>query len=352
MIRRLRLFFSSIILTVVLAVLICLVSVLGSLLTIENQGLMQFLDHNVLLYGLARLGGRAEVYWIYALIALIFLFAVNTTVCTLDKVIAILKRGAPRRSLIPHVVHAGFLIALTGHLLGSIAGFRTSANVVFKGEALPISEAPGLSVRLDDFEAHENTYGARDFLRARVSILEKGRQVRQGEIRLNHPLIYRGIAFYYNDDGAAPTGIRVSWKGSERRLLFEDETPPEEGSGLKITGFYPDFARDSTGRPYSRSRRFVNPYVRLEANGSEAFLPIGEQGDGVEIGGAKARFTGFVVSPYVVLAINKDPGIYLVVGGSALLLLGMILLLIYGRDKTELIRPSRFNERAAEGRGT
>ncbi len=349
MTKKLRAFFSSLILTIVLIVLICLVSVAGSLVTIKNPAMMRYLDHRVLFQGLSDLSGRPEVYWIFALIFLIFLFAINTFVCTLEKVAAIISRGAPRRSLIPQVVHVGFLIALTGHLLGSVAGFKTSGNVLFKGEPAPLAHEKGLSVRLDDFSTRENAFGQRDYLQASVTLLKDGKEVKSGGISPNHPLIYRGVAFYYNDDGMAPRGIKVLWKGSVRELALEDAPSEREANDLRITGFYPDFARDSAGRPYSQSDRFVNPYVRLTTSGEEAFLPIGQEGASVTINGGEARFTGFVVSPYVVLTINKDPGIYLVIAGSSMLLLGMVLLLVFGRGKAELIRPSRISHMAVPG---
>ncbi len=351
MIRKLRLFFSSIILTVVLAILICVVSIAGSLITIKYPGIMQYLDHRVLVYGLAELSGRPEVYWIFALVTLIFFFAINTVVCTIEKIAAIMARGAPKRSLIPQVVHVGFLIALLGHLVGSVAGFKTSDNVVFRGQALPVPHARGLSVRLDDLETRQNPSGYRDFLRVDVTLLKDGVEVRRGAISLNHPLIYRGMAFYYNDDGAAPSGIKVFWKGRVRKLSFEEKSDDEDSGELRVTGFYPDFAVDSEGRAYSRSERFVNPYVGLSAGGNEAFLSIARPGTSVVIQGEEARFTGFAVTPYVVLSINRDPGIWLVIAGSGVLLLGMVLLLVFGRDKTELIRPSRLGARAPEGTG-
>jgi len=211
-------------------------------------------------------------------------------------------------------------------------------------------ETKNVSVRLDGLETRQTPSGYRDFLRVDVTLLKDGEEVRRGAISLNHPLIYRGMAFYYNDDGAAPSGIRVFWKGRIRELSFEEKSE-EESAGLRVTGFYPDFALDSAGRAYSRSERFVNPYVGLSAGGAEAFLSIARAGSSVVIQGEEARFTGFAVSPYVVLSINRDPGIWLVIAGSGVLLLGMVLLLVFGRDKTELIRPSRLGARATEGTG-
>jgi len=338
-------FFSSIILTVALASLICIVSVAGSIITIRNPEVMGYLDHTVLIYGLTELSGRAELYWIIALIFLISLFALNTFVCTLEKITAIVKKKAPLHRLLPHIVHIGFLIALTGHLIGSISGFKSSGNVIFKDELTPVAAVKNLSVRLENFTAKNNRYGYRDYMKTTISIFSDGEKILTGDISVNHPLIYKGIAFYHNDDGKAPAGIRVRRDGVIEELSFNGDNTSGKKNALQVTGLYPDFALDKRGRPFSRSESFVNPYVRLTMGEESAFLNINGQGHAVSIKGERIEYAGFRLRPYVVLSINKDPGIWLVIFGSIILLLGMVLLLIFGRDKAELIRPTPLNQR-------
>lgn len=344
--KKLRGFFSSLILTVVLAILICLVAAVGSIITIRNPAIMSYLDHKVLIYGLGELSGRPEIYWIILLTALIALFAINTFVCTLEKISAIVKNHLPWQKLLPQVVHIGFLIALVGHLAGSVAGFKSTGNVIFNGEATPVAAVKGLSVRLDDFTASNDELGYRDFMKTTVTLFRGDEKILTGDISINHPLIYKGIAFYYNDDGKTPTGIKILREGVMEELSFEGRPASAKAGALKITGFYPDFAIDSGGSPISRSDRFINPYVRLTMKGDSAFLSIQDQGSSVSLRDETIRFAGFSLRPYVVLTINKDPGIWLVISGSLILLAGMILLLIFGGDKRELIRPARLNKGA------
>lgn len=333
-------------LTVVLALLICIVAVAGSLITIQNPSVMSYLDRKVLVYGLLEQSGRYQVYWIFLLIALIALFAINTFVCTVDKVYSIIKKKASWRRLLPHIVHLGFLIALTGHLAGSLTGFKSSGNVLYEGELTPLAAVEGLSLRLDDFRAVEDSLGYRDFMKTTVTLFSDGVKVLTGDIQVNHPLLYKGIAFYYNDDGKAPSGIRVLRDGLVDELSFNAGDAAREKGALGITGFYPDFVLGKKGRPYSRSENFRNPYVRLTKDGKDAFLKMGEGGGAVHLNGEEIKFAGFKLSPYVVLSINKDPGIWVVIIGSAVLLLGMVLLLIFGIDKRELIRPRHPGQRS------
>lgn len=328
-------------LTVVLALLICIAAVAGSLITIKNPTVMSYLDHRVLLYGLRELSGNSSVYWIILLIFLIALFALNTLVCTIDKVRAIIGQNGSWRRLLPHVVHFGFLFALIGHLLGSVAGFKSSGNVIYSGELTPVPAVKGLSVRLDDFTAKEDEYGYRDFISTTVSLFRDGAKIFTGDISVNHPLLYKGMAFYYNDDGKVPYGIRVLVDNVMEELSLDGTPGGAEEAALRVTALYPDFALDEMGRPYSRSGRVRNPYVRLTLNGKSAFLKVARGGLPVYLGDVEIKFSEFMLTPYVVLSINKDPGIWIVVIGSAILLLGMILLIIFGVDKRELIRARR-----------
>ena len=72
--------------------------------------------------------------WIYILIVLITLFAVNTFVCTTDRVFSIVRNKSPWQMILPHIVHIGFLVALVGHLLGSTAGFKSPQNFILLGD--------------------------------------------------------------------------------------------------------------------------------------------------------------------------------------------------------------------------
>jgi len=344
-------FFSSITLTVILAGLICIVAAAGSIITIQNPTVMSYLDHKVLIYGIQELSGRFEVYWIILLVIIIALFAVNTFVCTLEKIASIVKNHGSWKRLIPQIVHIGFFIALTGHLAGSVAGFKTSGNVLFKGVPTPVPTVNNLSVRLDDFTTKNDSRGYRDYMKTTVSLFRGGEKILTGDIAVNHPLIYKGIAFYHNDDGSAPTGIRIKRNGIFEKLDFSG-APYEGGKkAIRVTGLYPDFAIDNSGAPFSRSERFNNPYVRLTLDGKSVFLSVREEGSTASIGDETIKFAGFSLSPYVVLSINKDPGIWLVIVGSLILLGGMILLLIFGGEKAELIRRSALRKKATVEEG-
>src|SRR3972149_8647810 len=128
-------FFSSVYLTIVLAIAICAVSAWGSIVSMQNPQLFRAFDQEVLFPLLFSLGTRylSLTLWVWALIVLTAVFAVNTVVCTIDKVLAIVKNRRPWQAFFPHIVHIGFLIALVGHLAGSVWGFRSCGPVLDGG---------------------------------------------------------------------------------------------------------------------------------------------------------------------------------------------------------------------------
>ncbi|MFQ5441308.1 MAG: cytochrome c biogenesis protein ResB [Thermodesulfobacteriota bacterium] len=333
--------FSSIWLTVVLAVLICLVAALGSLESLKSPEVFSYLDRVVLLDGLKGLPPEVlgRVYWIFLLIILIFLFSINTLVCTADRVSSIVKRGGPWRGLFPHIVHIGFLVAVAGHLAGSLWGFRTSGNILYSGELTAVPYVKDLSIRLDKVDAREDARGNLDYLKTKVTLFKGGKKAVAGEIRLNAPLIYRGIAFYHTNQGSVPGGLVLRAGGAEKRVPFYGSFNIPGAGKIRLGEIYPDLAKDEKGAPYSRSKEFRNPFVEIESDGAErAFLNISRPGERVRLGPLEVELVDYIMRPYAVLMINRDPGIALVMAGSAILVIGMALLLFFRGERGEIVR--------------
>ncbi len=334
-------FFSSLWLTIVLAFVICVVAALGSLLTMKYPRFYRGLDQEILFPWLADEGLKylPLTLWIYALVFLVSLFAINTVVCTLDKVWLILRSKRPVQSFFPHIVHVGFLIALLGHLAGSVGGFRSPGNVVFKGGAVPVPNAPGLTVRLNEMEIKGSAERGVEYLRSNITLLKDGGEVKTGDIEMNGPVIYKGMAFYHLDQGTSPAGIVLSSDGELIEADFDSAFKTSDGASFKLGEIYPDFALDVEGRPYSRSNDFRNPHMEIRGPGYEAaFLDISRTGTSVSAGGRVFRLEDFVIKEYAVLAIHKDPGIWLIIAGSAVLVVGMLLLLFFRGERGELVR--------------
>ena len=346
---RLWNFLSSTVLTIVLAILICLNAVWGSLLTVDNPEFYSTLDSAILLPALGSMGSAnlSLTLWIYILIVLVALFALNTFVCTIDRVYAIIRKKSPWQMILPHIVHVGFLIAALGHLLGSTYGFKSPDNLIMTGLTIPVPTVEGLKVRLDevDVKATPDRRGI-ESLKTTVTLIEGDREVLTGVIEINGPLIYKGIAFYHINHGQMPTGLLLRAGNALKRVAFDSgfqvtDILPKAVS-FRLGAMYPDFALDSSGSAYSRSGNFRNPYQEIISDsGERGYLNISRPGGSVTVDNVEIVLEDYMMSTYAVLAINKDPGIGLIIAGSLVLCLGIILIFIFRGGKSELMQMNR-----------
>ncbi len=340
-------FFSSIWLGVLLSILICLTAAYGSIVVVKNPEFYSSIDGTVLFPFLfsAGLKNPELLAWIYVLMLLVALFAVNTVVCTINSIALILRVKKPLMSLFPHIIHVGFAVALTGHLVGSSFGFKTTGTIAYKGIAVPVPNAKGLFVRLDEINIKTSLTGNIESLGTHVTLLRDGAEILSQEIRLNSPLIYKGIAFYHADQGAMPTGLVLQVNDEEIKTGFSGKFSTNRGDVFTIGPVYPDFEFDSVMGAYSRSSEFRNPHVEItSSDGRKAYLNISETGRDTVLSGAGIRLKDYIRTEYAVLTINRDPGIALIVLGSAILTIGMLLLIFFQRERMELVRkksPSR-----------
>jgi len=337
-------FFSSVWLTIVTAGLICVVAAWGSLLTVANPRFFGALDQQVLFPWLLTEGVRAPglTLWIFLLVALTALFAVNTVVCTTDRLSAIVRQKLPARAFFPHIVHIGFLVALVGHLASGVWGFRSYGNVLVEGRPAPVPHTEGLSVRLDRVETSTTPSGDLEDLRTTITLLEGERELLTDDIRINGPVIYRGVAFYHAGQGATPTGLVLDVDGERVEAPLEGGFSAR-GRSFTFGALWPDFALDPEGRPYSRSDDFANPHVEvLSGDGAVGYLALSAPGASTRVRSGGRDFTitleDYVITPYAVLSIHRDPGIWLIVAGSAVLVAGMVLLLFLRGERGELVR--------------
>lgn len=344
MIGRIWRFFSSVYLTVVLAALICIVAAWGSILSVRYPQFFRAFDQEVLLPFITSLGLEyiSLTAWVWALIFLTALFGVNTVVCTADKVWAVLKSRKPWPALFPHIVHVGFLLALLGHLVGSVWGFRSYGNVVFKGDSIPVPHTEGVFLRLDGSEMTVLPSGELDSLTTRVTLHDgKGNEITSDEIGMNDPLIHDGVAFYHFDQGQSPSGLIIDIDGKTSKVALEGAFTSSEGLVYRLGEIYPDFAVDESGKPYNRSAEFSNPHVEIKGPDGSAFLSIATPGGSVQSGASVITLMDYVYTPYVIFIINKDPGIIFIIAGSIVLVIGMVLLLFFRGERAELVRSRR-----------
>lgn len=232
--QRIWSFFSSIRLTLYLTYAITIDVITGSLILIGNRDIYNGIDRMVLGDWWLNTGSRhlGVTWWIPLLVFLVFLFAINTLVCSIDRLIPIcrfyfreqiekvtiggkdMEEEDPtlfnkRRSLAPfypYIAHIGFLVALIGHLVGSTGGFKSYGNVIAEGAAMEVPSNRGLYLLLDRFDVRMHRYGYPEEMKSYVRLLEENKVVAEKVVEVNSPLIYKGLAFYASDFQQGPNG--------------------------------------------------------------------------------------------------------------------------------------------------
>jgi len=246
-----------------------------------------------------------------------------------------------------YVVHISILIILLGAVIGSPTVAKKilrNEQFAFKGGVLlpetrstsrifsyaDESEIPlGFTVRCDFFDIHFYDNGMpKDYISG-LTVSENGKEVLATTIEVNKPLTYKGVTFYqssYNDMHSpiihltnTATGKKTvfpvnpkeydttqSWQeadGSQGMLRIQSAESVPSPSGKGMTTQMQIWLMDAQGPP-SMFTMFYNQPVIVERPRAKYELRIGPH-----------YATG--------LQVAKDPGVWWVYGGSALMLLGL-----------------------------
>jgi cytochrome c biogenesis protein len=255
------------------------------------------------------------------------------------------EKGRFSRLGVP-ITHLSILIILIGGLLGSIYGFKGSVNIL-EGETVDrvylrvkdeeISKPLDFKVRCDDFnltyydlpgrkEKHVKEYTSI------LTILDNGQEVLKKTVQVNHPLHYKGLAFYQASYGAIHN-VTLGVQRKDRRektviKLMEGETAPipNSNTSIRILRYAHQVHNFGEGvqvvlfKPNQEPRPFwlLKNFPQLDQQrGDEFFL----------------TFEGFTEKEYTGLQVTRDPGVWIVWVGSGLLILGLILSFFFSHQR-------------------
>ncbi len=248
------------------------------------------------------------------------------------------KGGAGRFGAL--IMHCGFVIALVGGLITSIAGYSVYSQGG-EGSILSVPERD-FQVRIDSFEIVLNEQGqVKDYL-CGLTVIEGGEEVRSKIIEVNRPLRYEGINFYQSsyvpDDRNVKTAmLALVKKGFEDELiqvkLEGDSIVPVEGAdfSLQMVDFAGNFLL-TEGEVISDPHKaaFENPAVNVN---------VFEEGELIKSGWVfipQRNFHGllenyavalidFEVIYQTVINITENPGAFGIWIGITLMTIGVLL---------------------------
>lgn len=233
-----------------------------------------------------------------------------------------------------YVVHASVLLLLAGALIGALFGFKASlrldegqtADTVFTSKTrLPV-KLP-FAIQCKEFEVRFYDTGAPEEFRSRLTVIEGGRESFTRDIRVNHPLRYRGINVFQSSYGtAAPNEAvfqitdnitqDVATQAVKRGASID---LPGNGGTFKFEGFLPHF----DFRGHNLGDAFFGRITLVDGNSFQIGLPTKfPTFDKMR----KGRFTVVVKTYdqayYTGLQVTKDPGVWYVYAGFILMILG------------------------------
>ncbi|HVN95994.1 MAG TPA: cytochrome c biogenesis protein ResB [Syntrophorhabdaceae bacterium] len=236
-------------------------------------------------------------------------------------------RGAYEKGVLARlsvfIIHGSILVILAGGLIGHVFGFRASLALRI-GEVRDRAitrdagekEIPlGFAIRCKDFKVNLYPNGTPKEYVTTVEIL--GRQKVEGEqmIRVNDPLTYNGMRFYQSSYGAAASCLFNV--GGERVEARQDEVIQKENLVFKVVryeekvhGFGPGVEVAYLSRDEQRTTWFLLNVQKMKAQ---------------LLNGVAIELEKIKQEPFTVLEVVRDPGVYLVWMGFALLIVGLFV---------------------------
>jgi cytochrome c biogenesis protein len=244
-----------------------------------------------------------------------------------------------------YITHSSILIILIGGLIGSQFGFKGFVNIL-EGETVDriflrikdeeVLKPIGFSVRCDDFNITYYDLKRPEKLvkeyTSHLTILENGKEVLKKTVQVNHPLHYKGLAFYQSNYGTAhDITLGIQWRNKKEMAVFkapEGVTVPVPNSNifirvLKYTSQVHNFGEGVQVvlfKPNQEPQPFwlLKNFPKLdERRGGEFTLTL----------------EGITSKDYTGLQVTKDPGVWVVWIGCGLMIFGLIVSFFFSHQR-------------------
>ena len=233
-----------------------------------------------------------------------------------------------------YVIHSSILLLFIGALIGGLFGFKanlqldegeTSDTAFIVKKRIPVNI--GFSIKCNDFFVKFYDTGAPEEFRSTLTIIENGKESFTKDIRVNHPLRYKGINIFQASYGTAQPDsvaleiIRLSDKDvtSKTIKIGQEIQLPEDQGVFKLEGFLPHF--DFRGNNLGEA--FIGKITQKDGNSFQIALPIKfPTFDKMRKGTFAFVVKKFEQKYYTGLQVTKDPGIWYVYSGFILMIIG------------------------------
>jgi cytochrome c biogenesis protein len=182
-------------------------------------------------------------------------------------------------------------------------------------------------IRCNEFEVSFYENGAPEEFRSNLTIIEDGQESLTTDIRVNHPLRYKGINIFQSSYGtAAPDTVTMQMvdnqSGAEiiRDIRIGETIDLPDGAGqFTLQGFLPHFEF----RNHDLGETFFGLVTLTGETGFQIGMPMQfPTFDKMRKGRFAFVVTDFEKRYYTGLQVTKDPGVWYVYAGFILMILG------------------------------
>jgi len=220
-----------------------------------------------------------------------------------------------------YLIHSSIIVILIGSLVGLMFGYRGFVTLN-KGEAKDrIQErgeggreiSLGFKIQCDDFRVSFYPTGEPKDYVSRLKIISDSKTVREADVRVNHPLTYKGISVYQASYGSNPSFV-FDIAGEQVRLA-QGGVYKKGNISLMVVRF-------------EQSVHNFGPGVQVAyLDGNEPkttwFLKDVPSQRERELMGSSIRLSRINDDFYTGLEVAHDPGVWIVWFGFALILFGL-----------------------------
>lgn len=239
-----------------------------------------------------------------------------------------------------YVVHFSILVIFIGAIVGSLFGSKGFVNIVEGETATSImarngSNVPlGFGLRCEKFSVAFYETGAPKEFKSIMTVIDNGVPVKDMtnvRVIVNEPLTYKGFTFYQSSYGSASEGgehgfiVKPKSGGTpdQIKLRAGASITLKDGTGLKLLETTQDI------RPFQPAFSGPAARVQLFPKGKEPitfivykdFPDVNAQRDDAVI----LDYTGSDAKMYTGLQVAKDPGVWVVWLGCALMVVGIFI---------------------------
>lgn len=237
-----------------------------------------------------------------------------------------------------YVVHFSILVIFIGAIIGSLGGYKGFVTIVEgtsvnsfenrNGQQMPL----GFEVLCEKFNVEFYATGSPKEFRSTLTILENGKPVpgySQVKVIVNEPLTYKGITFYQSSYGQATEGSEHYISVKPRNGGAVENLTVREGVAVTLKDGTVFKLLEATQEVRQFAPGFSGPAARIEVirKGAvpQTFITFknfpevnAQRGDDLIFG-----YEGTSAKQYTGLQVAKDPGVWVVWLGCALMVVGI-----------------------------